>query len=372
MKPIRTYWGPDSRRAARGKWSYPRDRNHTLSFIKPNPVPTIMKPFFATLLLSFLFATASHADIWRVDANTANEADFRTLQEAHDRVNAGDTLYVAGAGTSYGVLFLEKTLFIFGPGYFLDENPETQALVSSAKVDELTILAGAANSLITGMQLSGAIDIRAAGVTLQRNRISHSVSLSANNITLIQNYMRGSARVGALVDMSDSQGILIANNYLYHNRADLAGELIIFGTQASSSVVIQNTMHGSIVEVHNATVHNNILFESFFRGSSNDIRNNISSGDYLGTENGNQANVDMSIVFVGPDENSTDGQWQLERGSPALETGVNGEDVGMFGGPSPYMLSGIPSLPHIYFLSAPSVGSATDGLQVRLKVKSTN
>jgi len=80
----------------------------------------------------------------------------------------------------------------------------------------------------------------------------------------------------------------------------------------------------------------------------------------------------MSIVFVGPDGNSTDGQWQLERGSPALETGINGEDVGMFGGSSPYMLSGIPSLPHIYFLSAPSVGSATDGLQVRLKVKSTN
>ena len=102
-----------------------------------------------------------------------------------------------------------------------------------------------------------------------------------------------------------------------------------------------------------------------------DIRNNISSGTVFGTSNGNQSNVDMSTVFVGPEGNSTDGQWQLKPGSPAIGAGTDGNDIGMFGGPSPYVLSGIPGIPHIYFFSSPANGSGSSGLQVHIKAKSS-
>ena len=94
--------------------------------------------------------------------------------------------------------------------------------------------------------------------------------------------------------------------------------------------------------------------------------------DALGTENGNQSNVDMSTVFVGAGEGSTDGQWQLAENSPAIGAGLGGVDLGAFGGPTPYVLSGLPSMPAIYFLNAPISGSTNSGLQVQLKAKGHN
>lgn len=117
---------------------------------------------------------------------------------------------------------------------------------------------------------------------------------------------------------------------------------------------------------------NNIVQEAAgtVTGTGNSIYNNIDAGDHFGTENGNQVNVDMSTVFVGT--GSTDGQWQLAAGSPAIGAGFNGVDCGMFGGPTPYVLSGIPSIPSIYIFDAPAIGSTAGGLPVRLSVKSRN
>ena len=78
----------------------------------------------------------------------------------------------------------------------------------------------------------------------------------------------------------------------------------------------------------------------------------------------------MATVFVG--SGSTDGQWQLAEDSPARETGHNNVDMGIFGGPTPYVLSGIPAIPTIYSFQAPSIGSTEDGLRVNLSVKSRN
>ncbi len=90
----------------------------------------------------------------------------------------------------------------------------------------------------------------------------------------------------------------------------------------------------------------------------------------FGATNGNQQNVDMATVFIGT--GSTDGKWQLKGGSPAIGTGTGGQDIGAFGGPSPYVLSGIPPIPTIYDVVAPTVGTQQSGLPVRIKAKSRN
>jgi hypothetical protein len=55
-----------------------------------------------------------------------------------------------------------------------------------------------------------------------------------------------------------------------------------------------------------------------------------------------------------------------------LGAGFGGVDVGIFGGPEPYVLSGIPPIPTIYFLTAPAIGEKNTGLPVQIKVKSNN
>ena len=61
---------------------------------------------------------------------------------------------------------------------------------------------------------------------------------------------------------------------------------------------------------------------------------------------------------------------ELKAGSPAIGGGVSGADCGAFGGPAPYVLSGVPNLPHIYEADVPASATSDSGLQVSIKVKS--
>ena len=83
-------------------------------------------PFSLSIGLSLLILVgAAQAAIITVDKNAGNNADFTSLQTAHNAAASGDTLYVAGSSQGYSRLTLSKKLFVFGPGYFLTENPDT-------------------------------------------------------------------------------------------------------------------------------------------------------------------------------------------------------------------------------------------------------
>jgi len=96
----------------------------------------------------------------------------------------------------------------------------------------------------------------------------------------------------------------------------------------------------------------------------------MGDGTQFGTSNGNITNANMSNEFAGG--SSSDGYYQLDGTSQGIGAGVNGEDLGAFGGDDPYVLSGIPSIPAIYYLSAPSSGSSKQGLPVEIRMKSRN
>jgi len=90
---------------------------------------------------------------------------------------------------------------------------------------------------------------------------------------------------------------------------------------------------------------------------------------------GNVSNVDMNFVFIDFNGNldySTDGKWQLDPDGPAAGAGEEGVDCGMFGGLTPYVLSGLPPVPRIYEANIPLSGSSVSGLPVTIKVKSQN
>jgi hypothetical protein len=76
-------------------------------------------------------------------------------------------------------------------------------------------------------------------------------------------------------------------------------------------------------------------------------------------------------VFVGLTGHTTDSQYQLKAGSPAIGAGLSGEDCGMFGGNTPYRLSGLPNIPSVYFLGAPTTSNGNT-LPVTISVKTNN
>ena len=313
-----------------------------------------------------VFVCNLEAKKWTVSNKSGVDADATTVQGAHDLAAAGDTIYVEGSSVNYGNLNLTKKLYVFGPGYFLGENPETQANISPAYISTLDFSSGSDGSIVTGFHITNSVDINASNVTLKRNKIegSYTVDIESaqTNVLILQNYI--SYGIYDLIYVSDGcSNIMIHNNYLEHNSSYNAIET--YGTAVVD--IVNNVIYGNM-DVSNSSFTNNIYRTGTLTGSGNVYYNNLCNGSQFPSGNGNQLTVDMGTVFVGT--GSSDGQWQLEAGSPALDAGLSGEDCGMYGGPDPYVLSGIPNIPSIYYFTAPTSASESTGLPVHVKVKS--
>lgn len=342
------------------------------------------KQFTLTLIIS-LISSIGFAKIWRVNNNAGITADFTTLQAAHDGASAGDTVYLESSPTSYGGLNCTKKLAIIGTGFFLDQNPDLQAFSLPSQAGAITLNTGSAGSSVEGLSLNGsALNIYSNDVVVRRNNLGGTgngipdyyvgavnIYNGASNVLITQNFF---IQVG---NNSTSTGILISNNLLAANGygGDATGEACVSLTSNSVAIIKNNVIRRGILRCYNSNLTNNIIFKGSLDGTGNLSSNNIGNATQFGSANSNQQNVDMTTVFVMA--GSTDGYFKLKTGSPAIGAGYgstaqNPVDAGIYGGSTPYMLSGIPAIPSIYFFSNKPVGSNSDPIDVQIKVRSNN
>lgn len=329
-----------------------------------------MKKIFTIAVFAFS-AIYTNAAVWRVNNNGGITANYTTVQDAHDNAADGDTLLVEGSTISYGNLTMTKKLAIIGPGYFLGQNPETQVSFSPATIPTLYVNTGSTGSVFTGLTFTSDVNISESGVIFKRNYFmpGYGIDVAANksNIVFNQNFFEiNTASYQTMVINAGCSNIIFTNNFIANQHA--TGTAINMNATAAATFS-NNVIKGNVV-FNNAAVNNNILISGTLSGSNNSFQNNLSNSTQFPLVNGNQNNVDMNLTFVGGTGNSTDGQYNLAPGSLAIGAGIGGIDCGMFGGTDPYKLSGIPAIPAIYFLSAPSTGSASQGLPVQIKIKS--
>ncbi len=313
------------------------------------------------------FLGAQH--LLRVNNNPGFDVDYTTLQAAVDAAIGGDTIYVEGSTTYYAGSTINKQLTIVGPGYFLNENPKTQANRLEAQFNsDLTFAAGSEGSTLMGCVSYNGLIINTGDITVIRNQLREvDFEGTSDNILFAQNYVVKSIQATS----GQISNAVIANNII----GDQIWANLASGPLVVSNNVLITTNYTFPIDCHNASIQNNIVIgdnASIHLNSGNSINNNILAAD--GTDaDGNQYNIDMTTVFADFDgqlELSTDGKWQLKAGSPALDAGVGGVDCGVYGGVAPYILSGIPNLPHIYEASVQAATSSESGLQVTILVKS--
>jgi hypothetical protein len=348
---------------------------------------------FALTAFFLSVSTIASAKIWRVNNNTGVAADFTTLSAAHAGAADGDTLYLEGSPYDYGGATITKRLVILGTGYFLDEHPNSQALVQSSKVETITLYTGAAGTVIMGLDFrANGITVHSHDIVIRKNKFSntgngmhdwtcgtvglHTLNtngnIPVNNIIISQNY-------GLKIDVNyASTGLLITNNYIaYQGASGEATTSHSLSLHTNAIAIIQNNIfRRGRVSVYNSSVTNNIMVAGTFDGTGNLVSNNIANATQFGATNGNKSNIDMSTVFVGAGSGTaSDAQWKLKAGSPALGAGYghtaqNPVDAGMFSGYTPYVLAGMPPIPAIYYFENKPVGSDTDPISVTIKVKS--
>jgi hypothetical protein len=328
-----------------------------------------------SMFLFFTFISTTIAHVWRVNNNPGISADFATFLAAHAAASNYDTLYIEGSSASYGNITITKPLVIIGTGFFLEQNPQTQANPISSKFGSITFANGSSGSTITGLDISltvtvtvGEINIthcyiRDTGIYLNCTSSAFgNIFINANYI--YANYYMDSEAIHGVSSSNQVYNLVISNNFL---SPDASENSISLGTNYSG--VLSNNILKNGFNISNFTVTNNILRSGTVTQNNNVYFNNIGNGTQFPTGNGNQQNINMTDVFIGLTGNSTDGQWQLITGSPAIGAGNDGTDCGMFGGATPYVLSGLPGIPAIYEINMPSAGTSTDGINVTVKAK---
>lgn len=329
-----------------------------------------MKKITFLLLASGMIALGAQvqATVWRVNGTPNSSAHYSTLQAAHDAATTvnGDTIYLEGSMFSTGGLQCYKQLTIIGSGYFLNENPETQYNKYPSTIDSYVYFYDtSAGSKLTGCTVTYSIYMYASDITIERNHLNSTYSIyqqtyPLNNIKIISNYFSGVYYYPSIYFPNNTTDVLISNNFL-------TGYIT---TNANFAGIVMNNIFAYTVDLYNCNVINNISIYDAATFTNCIVAYNIGNGTQFPAGNNNQQNVLQTDIFVGASGNSTDGQWQLKTGSPAIGAGESGVDCGIYDGAYPYVLSGMPAIPAIYDFNAPSLPSST--INVTIKAKSHN
>lgn len=324
------------------------------------------------LLVAVITRNVQAQTVRRVSNALGANAPYTTISAAIAASADGDIILVEGSQFDYNeAITLTKRVTIQGPGNFLNENTGLQANPYSAYngANSFTFNAGSAGSIMSGMRINS-MNINTSNITISGNRIQNSllINTTSSNISISGNYIGGTLRSFANVT-----NLLIANNYV-------GGGINFFSP--SIGVVVLGVVTNNVIDANgvmeNSTITNNIFINTnpfnnppITSTLNSTVQNNVFiASSQPGADGTNIFGVAFASLFVGLTGNTTDTQWRLKSGSPAIGAGTGGTDCGMYGGTTPYKVSGIAAgQPTIYSLTTPGTAPANGTLNVKVSAK---
>jgi hypothetical protein len=315
---------------------------------------------------------------------------------------SGDIYYVEG-GIVNADLDIDKKVTIFGTGYFLSN---TQASAGVSQVGHIRFKPGSDGSFITGMQTLS-INISANNIIVQRCNTTNAdcpIRLgytglgnsggawtgTANNCVIIQNYASRLEIINQSAPTATVLNIVVKGNifwrYGFHLEGNISGEIsnntFMPGGASVEHYGSYNDSRYISCKIMPITFKNNIMLNitgdcPITSNIPTIFTSNVFTQNFTNLPSGNTINSDPNTLFVGyptnPGNNlAPDARAQLAAGSAAKGAGEGGTDAGAFGGDTPYVLSGIPTIPSIYQLSVPLQVQQGGTLNVQIKAKVNN
>ncbi len=368
---------------------------------------------FVSLLVGGYNASAK---IWRVNNNAGVACDFTDFTQAvidDNRVGAGDTIHIEGSSIPYlnSVTINKKALHIFGPGYYLSNNLETQYIKQPAKLGTITITADSVviagvehdvhaqantstSSFTVAMTSASAalwtgprVIINASYVKVINSRlfvveINNDKSLSdidikkswfgpgvirttgasiVSNLNIMNNFFRNDGTGNTVIDLNVNVKSRISNNTFYKNFA--------ITTMNTGADITRNAFYRAASNVASAITVD---------APSKPCTQNITNYAWTGVVENGEANTvsaatDPLAWFTGSGNNELyDAYFTSKTGSPSPLRNIPTEaaaikEYGMYGGLAPYGKSGLTSIPAVYEIVMPTEVSA-DGFEVTVKV----
>jgi len=313
---------------------------------------------------------------------------YSTIQAAHDAAANGDIIYMEASGTNYGPLVCAKRLIIYGRGYYLSTNPNGNDSQIDAEIGNVTFNNGSNNTLLSGMDVQGSITFgtSVSGITVERSYVERGIlfnstcngaaSLFANSCTIKQCFIKARGIRGSCGVPENNANRITIQNCILHTSFETCSICDEFSHFSQlNNALISNNIASSAFRVVNSTITNCLFDGGVSQTTASTFSYCFSKGaNALPTGNGNRNGVDFRDLFTSnaANPNTPDTNYQLATGSPARGAGLNGTDVGPFGGPNPYVLSGQPPIPIITNLVSPPSANNNAPLNVRISVRSNN
>lgn len=309
---------------------------------------------------------------------------YSSAQAAHDASSPGDIIYIEPSSTSYGDLAVRKRLTIYGPGFWLSENPNTTHNKANATFGKIYFNAQSQNSIVSGI-VADQIYVYVDNITITRCYLFANIQLAkslntdgAYSISISKCTTRGiygNYWYDANYNRIYPQNINIKNNIITSTDGSSLNEL-------RNSTISNNVISAVLADVYNCTFTNNIFtyFSSIVGfggvGDCSFLYNVQANGNDIGSSNGNIPSVTLNQIFVNADPfgqtKVIDNYFLLKTNSPALTPGSDGTQRGIFGGASPFVLSGQPPVPIITELYNSGSANASTPLNVKITVRSNN
>ncbi|MEO6541144.1 MAG: hypothetical protein ABIN74_09150 [Ferruginibacter sp.] len=340
--------------------------------------------YLSLLILLTVAGLQIQAKVWRINNAPGVAADFTNVQAALSFASVvnGDTLHVEGSAVVYAGFTLDKRLVIIGTGYFIsgaNSNSGLQANPFTANFNSGSILFDSTGS---GSTLIG-LDNFFLGIGANQGSATDNITVTRCNINTLSQYYGytpGTIMTGWKINKCYIASTLdltaqVVQNWEVTNNI-FQGSLNLNNTGNLNNLIRNNVFRNSI-NLYSAYFSNNIITGTTFTTTNVTIKNNLSSGANLPAGNGNLINQSEAAIYQGISGNSTDGQWRLNGGSPAIGAGETisaiTPDCGAYGTADPYKLSGIPAIPTIYLLTVPAtVPSNATTMPITISTKSNN
>jgi len=377
-----------------------------------------MKKLSAKLILSLFTISAglSARATTRTVNNTTlpvNPGQYSTVGAAIGASSAGDTIIVAGSASpyDYSAITLDRPLVLLGAGY----NPQGANRYATKTLQGFQFTCGASGSTIMGFEFDNLVFTIAGGgttynnITFARNYFNYNNNIalnftnsdSCNNINIINNIFGNRSTID--INPPWFNHSFIYNNVFLSDGSNTTAFIFIYNSSYSTLIVDHNLFlcgsnsiplltgfalnnsFGFIEPTFVCLLSNNIFYNCtpyYFDFTAPLCYNNISyAGDIVHTMtgSGNLNNTDpmLASIFNNPtllfDFNSDN--IGLKSGSPAINAGSDGTNMGPTGGLYPVYntnlnyLTGEPPVPEVTQITVTGSTTVTPGGTVNVTVK---
>ncbi len=330
--------------------------------------------------IALLFVTLNvFATVWMVDNNSNRPSSaniFATFAEAHTAATAGDTILVIPSTASYGAVNISKGIVVLGIGFNPDKDSQLKSNFTSITINngvsDVTISGIVASAISIGHNSAASTQSNILIEKCNLNYVQNSSTIqNLTNILIRQNFIQllNNGTVQFYFRASTQSNIIISNNIFSFVGTSAYGPWVTTGGvifdhntfvgtsngqtafyQLVSCMVSNNIFYGKALSSTSATSSavtflNNLVFgltdNSIISGSGFTLTGNLESADPLF----------VNMAEIGPYDFAKD--FALNTGSPAINAGSDGTDLGIYGGSTPYKNSGV-SLPVVKTLILPT------------------